>query len=292
MTTPHTLNIAKIPTGKGDADFQSVYDEIASKLKKFPDYDHKQGYAPVLCRLAWHTSGTYRRSDNTGGSYIGSMIYAPELSDPENNGLEVARDFLEEIAEKNPWISRGDLWTLGGVCAVQQTGGPTIPWRAGRVNCDKNPDVPPNGRIPDPGEGPKYVREIFAEKGFSDQETVALIGAHCLGRCHYKFTQYDGPWTDDPEKFTNEFYTELLNKWHVKQWKGRKQYAADDDEDQMMLPTDMALKEDTGFLKYVKDYAEDEKLFFKDFSAAFAKLLELGITYSDDMKPMELNRLE
>jgi len=44
----------------------------------------------------------------------------------------------------------------------------------------------------------------------------------------------------------------------------------------MMLPTDIALIKDPSFKKYVDAYADDQKLFFTDFSNAFSTLLELG----------------
>jgi len=47
----------------------------------------------------------------------------------------------------------------------------------------------------------------------------------------------------------------------------------------MMLPSDMALLEDKAFRPYVELYAKDEEAFFKDFSAAFAKLTELGVPF-------------
>ncbi len=40
-----------------------------------------------------------------------------------NAGLKVARDLLEPIKEKFPWISYADLWTLAGVTAVEEMGG-------------------------------------------------------------------------------------------------------------------------------------------------------------------------
>jgi cytochrome c peroxidase len=46
----------------------------------------------------------------------------------------------------------------------------------------------------------------------------------------------------------------------------------------MMLPSDMALIWDPAFKKYVEIYAKDKDVFFKDFSAAFSKLLELGVS--------------
>lgn len=60
----------------------------------------------------------------------------------------------------------------------------------------------------------------------------------------------------------------------------------------MMLPTDMALKEDSSFLKYVKMYADDEKLFFSDFAKNFSTLLELGVTFPDSIKPTEFKTLD
>ena len=44
----------------------------------------------------------------------------------------------------------------------------------------------------------------------------------------------------------------------------------------MMLPSDIALIEDTKFKKYVDVYAKDQKKFFVDFAAAFEKLEGLG----------------
>ena len=40
----------------------------------------------------------------------------------------------------------------------------------------------------------KYVKDLFARMGFNERETVALLGAHVLGRCHKHNSGYDGPW--------------------------------------------------------------------------------------------------
>ena len=45
----------------------------------------------------------------------------------------------------------------------------------------------------------------------------------------------------------------------------------------MMLPTDMALIHDPAFQPWVHRYADDKDLFFRDFAAVFAKLIELGV---------------
>jgi cytochrome c peroxidase len=286
------VNNALLPEGKSEKDYQEIYNDIAEKIEDNDDFDGGAGFYGQLVRLSWHLSGTYDKKDNSGGSYTGSMIYAPESFDGANNGLEVGREFLYEFKEKYPWISRGDLWTLGGVVAVQEAGGPKIPWRPGRQNSNNKAKVPENGRLPDASKDGKYVRNLFGRMGFNDQEIVALLGAHCLGKCHKHNSGYDGPWVPAFNMFTNSFYVELLKGWHVKKWDGEKQYEDDESNSLMMLPTDMALKEESYFVKYVKKYAADEQLFFKDFAKAYSTLLELGITYPKSQKPYHFKTRE
>ena len=47
------------------------------------------------------------------------MRFEPESLHGANNGLNIARNLLDKIKAKYPWISYGDLWTLAGVAAVQ-----------------------------------------------------------------------------------------------------------------------------------------------------------------------------
>lgn len=96
-------------------------------------------------------------------------------------------------------------------------------------------------------------------------------------------TRYWGPWTNAESTFSNEYFRLLLEeKWTVKKthngkpWTGPLQYEAQGGT-LMMLPADLALIEDPKFRRYVELYAKDENVFFKDFAAAFSKLLELGI---------------
>lgn len=83
---------------------------------------------------AWHASGTYSAKDGTGGSNGSTMRFASEAGWGANAGLKVARDLLAPIAAAHPGLSTADLWTLAGVVAVQQMGGPAIAWRPGRVD--------------------------------------------------------------------------------------------------------------------------------------------------------------
>jgi len=258
-------------------DYKAVRNDIKALLDD-PKWDDGT-WAPVLLRLAWHTSGTYDRASGTGGSDGATMRFPPEANHGANAGLAHARTRLEKIKAKYPGLSYADLWTLAGVVAVEQMGGPKISWRAGRSDKPDGKQAPPDGRLPDASKGPVHVREIFSRMGFSDQEMVALIGAHAVGRCHTDRSGYSGPWTHSPNMWSNDFYVQLLErKWTVKKWNGPKQYE-DESGKLMMLPGDMALLEDPHFKKWVEVYAKDEAKWDQDFANAFSKMLELGVKF-------------
>jgi cytochrome c peroxidase len=260
-------------------DYQKVYDAIAKKFENETDYDDGS-YGPVVLRLAWHASGTYDKETGTGGSNGATMRFDPESEHGANAGLKTARDFLEPIKEQFPWITYSDLWTLGGVAAVQELQGPIVPWRPGRADRDLS-FCTPDGRLPDAAQGQKHVRDIFYRMGFNDQEIVALLGAHALGRCHPDRSGFDGPWTFSPITMTNDFFTLLLGeKWGWKNWKGPKQYEDKKTKTLMMLPADMAMVQDPKFKKFVEEYARDNDKFFKDFSDVIVKLFELGVPFT------------
>jgi cytochrome c peroxidase len=245
--------------------------------------------APTLVRLAWHASGTYSIFDKTGGSNGSTMRHKPESAWGANAGLDTARNFVDAIVKKNPGLSTADAWTLAGgtefsyfcwnlsvllvvqLCshtavAIENMGGPVIPWRAGR----KDHPVPgadntiPDGRLPNPHKG---------------------CPAHAVGRCHPEASGFWGPWTRSESTFSNQFFVALLNeKWTEKKlhegkpWTGPVQYESADGSI-MMLPADLWLLQDKEFRKYVELYAKDEAAFFSDFAAAFSKLMELGVQF-------------
>ena len=274
---------ASTPTQK---DYQAVYNEIAHRLEDIDDYDDGS-YGPVIVRLAWHCSGTYDAATNTGGSNGATMRFAPEGDHGANAGLKAARDFLEPVKAKFPWITYSDLWTLAGVAAIQEMQGPSIPWRPGRSDRDLS-FCTPDGRLPDGAKGQDHLRAIFGRMGFSDQEIVALSGAHALGRCHTDRSGFDGPWSFSPTVVSNDYFRLLLDeKWGWKKWNGPKQYEDLKTKSLMMLPTDMALVKDKLFLPHVQRYADDHEAFFKEFSDVIVKLFELGVPFQEGTQRME-----
>ncbi len=251
----------------------SLYSDIRSAV-----VSKKASCCPFIVRLAWHSSGTYQKSDNTGGSNGARMRFAPESTDGANAGLSIARDILLQVKAKNPEVSLADIYTFAGKVAIEVSGGPTIPFKFGRTDDADGAKAVANGRLPDAALGAQHLRDVFYRMGFNDRDIVCLSGAHTLGSCHTNRSGFDGPWTFNPQTFDNSYFTLLLSeKWVERKWDGPKQYTDDKTKSLMMLPTDLALIKDEKFLPYVKKYAKDQALFFKDFAETFGKLLELGV---------------
>lgn len=213
----------------------AVAGEIVSK---------KANVCPFTVRLAWHASGTFDQADGSGGSNGATMRFEPELSDGANAGLALMQDILKPVARRFPHLSQADLWTMAGAEAVRLTGGPAVEWHAGREDDADGRSCPANGRLPDATQGAEHLRDVFYRMGFDDRAIVALSGAHTLGSCHRLRSGFDGPWTNNPLRFDNEYFKNLLElEWKPRQWDGPLQFQ-DPSGHLMMLPTDMALIED------------------------------------------------
>jgi len=249
--------------------------------------NQKANACPITMRLAWHASGTFDKKDNTGGSNGATMRFHQESSDGANKGLSIVRDMLHLVKQKHPEVSYADLWCLASAAAIEFSGGPKIPFKFGRADDVDGSRCPANGRLPDASKGADHLREVFGRMGFNDQEIVALCGGHTLGSCHMVRSGFDGPWTRNPLKFDNEFFKNLIElDWRVKKWDGPTQYEDTLTGELMMLPTDMAVKEDKEFRVWAELYAKDEKRFFDDFAKAYGKLISLG-TKCDPFKGEE-----
>ena len=107
-----------------------------------------------------HAAAVQSGERSTRSNYA-TTRFDPESKHGANNGLNIARDLLEPIKQEFPWISYGDLWTLSGVAAVQELGGPKIPWRPGRVD-GVAAQCTPDGRLPDASQGSDHVRNVSA----------------------------------------------------------------------------------------------------------------------------------
>ncbi|KAK9690772.1 hypothetical protein RND81_09G153200 [Saponaria officinalis] len=247
-----------------DAEYLKQIDKARRDLRAFIS---SRNCAPLMLRLAWHDAGTYDVKTKTGGPN-GSIRNEEECAHGANNGLKKAIDWCEEIKAKYPKITYADLYQLAGVVAVEVTGGPTVdfvPGRKFRISFQDSKASPREGRLPDAKKGAPHLRDIFYRMGLTDKDIVALSGGHTLGRAHPERSGFDGAWTQEPLKFDNAYFVELL--------KGES-------EGLLQLPTDKALLEDPAFRPYVELYAKDEEAFFRDYAVSHKKLSELGFTPS------------
>mmetsp|Transcript_44845 Transcript_44845/g.114646 ORF Transcript_44845/g.114646 Transcript_44845/m.114646 type:complete len:332 (+) Transcript_44845:93-1088(+) len=257
--------------------------------------------SPILLRLAWHDSGTYdkRVADwpRCGGAN-GSIIYDEEINHEANAGLAKAVKYLQPFHRRFPVISWADLIQLAGATAIEVVGGPAIPMRYGRVaatECAVEGNLP--AAMPPFGDGAvnaaTHIRNVFYRMGLTDQDIVALSGAHTIGRafrersgvvdngygqatatrftCPAHVARGDGKpgngmpggmsWTKKWLSFDNSYY--------------KLEYLQDRDN-LLWLPTDHALHHDPIFTPYFERYARSQDAFFTDFKNSFLKLSELG----------------
>jgi len=159
-------------------------------------------------------------------------------------------------------LASNDLIAYGGAYAVRITGGPDIKVPIGRLDVAQED---PEGRMPAETLSPTELKEQFAAMGFTTQELVAISGAHTIGG-----------WIRGQSRFYNAYYSTLIDK----PWK--KGTTKEEIEMAMMigLPSDKLLPEDDDCLKWINKYAEDQDAFFRDFSAAYLKMIDMGATYA------------
>lgn len=214
-----------------ESEYQAVREDLL-RVMDSPTWDDGS-YAPLLIRLAWHSSGTYCKADGTGGSNGATMRHALEAGDPENAGLDHARQLLEPVREKHPWLSYADLWIFAAYVAIEHTGGPRIKFTGGRTDLPAEHAVAP-GRLPGAERGlspdwqvdeegrmvgwenlAQHVRDVFGRMGLDDQEAVALLcGGHVYGRCHTESSGFAGAWVENPTFFSNEYAADMIgDEW-------------------------------------------------------------------------------
>ena len=210
--------------------------------------------AGAVLRFAFHDAGTWDAEKGTGGAN-GSLRL--ELDRPENAGglkyalaiLTTAREAAKKNSPKAPQLSWADFIQVAGAVAVSSTGGPEIPVPLGRPDARK-PD--PGGQLPSLTLDAAGLRTLFSRNGYSDEQIVALSGAHTLG-----LTRANPPkgaaLSPTPNAFNVDYFTALQ--------KGKG-----------VFPSDRALMTDPVFKQYVSAFAKDKQAFFKSFSDAYVAM--------------------
>jgi cytochrome c peroxidase len=307
------------PINPRGVDFAAVREELRALVQA----DKVAGTEMV--RIAMHSSATHvgtmsgaDASKGRGGSYGGTMRFPEEYERTENYGLVDTIKLLQPIRDRHAasGLQYGDLYTLAGVVAVEELGGPKVPWRAGRKDLDKS-EIPPEHRIINANLVEQVIskiigihRDMCLSLGFKEREMIALFGARTIGGATIKNFNRDtksfegwlprnGPWTANPTVFDNSYFKNLVSTdlkyvpynivsplygkekgMHL--WIEPEDLDSDDD----FRLTLVSLQSDQAYRpmgpggklgrKIVKEYAEDQDKWFADFSKALSRFLELG----------------
>lgn len=269
---------------------------------------------PIFVRLAWHDSGTFDKNISkewpAAGGAIGSIRFQPEILHGANKGLSNALALLQSVKDSFPDVSYADIFQMASARGIALAGGPSIPVKYGRVDatgpemCSLEGNLPdgnpgPNGKYGGPGgtastedstpEG--HLRKVFHRMGLSDEDIVALSGAHTFGRAYKdrsgegaektkytdgskqvlvdgseaKYTPGGSAWTPNFLVFDNSYYK--ITKEAVS--------GASDDE-LLSLSTDKVIFVDPSFKPFAEKFAVSQEAFFESYSRAHKKLSELG----------------
>jgi len=143
---------------------------------------------------------------------------------------------VEEGIQRHNWACDGDRRSPhGGPIMCTQFEGedqckinPARPFvfKTGRKDCETTLEEPYMSEkieaFPDEHfNGTMTVRFMEEHFGFSGKETVAIMGAHTMGRFQQRFTGHKYVWTSDFQAFNNQFYRNIA---------GREDWFFDDDE--------------------------------------------------------------
>lgn len=137
-------------------------------------------------------------------------------------------------------------------------GGPTIPVKVGRKDSS---DANPTGVLPSPFSSAEDLIKLFASKGFSVRDLVALIGAHSTGKQRTTDPSRAGESFDTtPGTWDTSFYEETRNG-----------------EAPFTLESDKALADAFVSGEIFKTFARNQALWASAFVPAMTKMSMLGV---------------
>merc|ERR1719209_1026417 len=200
----------EIPTRSKVEEIEQELDKVIEKKK-----------LPAAVRLAFHDC-------------VGGCNGCIDHNKPGNAGLP---PFVEKTLEpifkryQDFLTSRADFWALTLIFALKKTvkinnqlcqGDPgceppelDLVFKYGRKDC-QSPNAPFTTRevgLPDGKFGFKETMQFFKDEfDFTGEESVALLGAHTLGRAMTDMSGFQGSWVGgQEERLNNQYFKSLVN---------------------------------------------------------------------------------
>merc|ERR1740123_1002866 len=267
-------------------DYDAVKNDVLAILPDSdPNSDVSYGtWGPLMVRLAWHCSGTYRSTDHIGGCDGARIRHDPELNWGSNADIDKALNRLEPVYNRyQPGLSWADLIVIAGTAALESMGALPMPFCPGRTDVTAEVAAKQSKNLNseiylDPLTAtPEALRDSMKIMGFTDRDMVVLNGGgHSIGQCHHFRSGFSGPWTSNPSEVDNGFFIALLEREWLQttaEQTGKKQFHDRETRSLTMLVTDLIFRDDDKFRAIVEEYAQDNDLFLSDFRDAWIKLV-------------------
>jgi len=204
-------------------EYDEIYFEIFSELRGEPSS------ASTIVRLSFHDC-------------VGGCDGCINMDKDSNAGLQSAINIMEAVwntttANGINIESRADLWAIGGRAAAdygmegmpnhKDYTGTSQTWstiveawvsnfptfKYGREDCDSAPYTTDEHEFPSAHDNFTEIMTYFAKEfGFTDDQTVAIMGAHTYGGMDEDNSGYDGAWTTGTERntFDGSLYYDMM----------------------------------------------------------------------------------
>lgn len=248
-------------------DFAEVKGAVNALLPLAPEIPTR------LVRLAYQCSSTFRVTDYLGGCNGARIRFSPQKDWPENSGLDTVLSRLQPIQTRFRNLSWADLIVLAGNAALEYLGAPTLSFCPGRTDASAGADsdnfLVPRVRGQWPNDTALVVKDYYRVMGLTQEEWVALMAkpfddAYLVQR-GFKASGLG-------QTISNNYFKVLLtSQWEVYNNPTTVQYHAVG-TNIYLLQADLQLKFDAELMAISQNYAADNTLFLKTFTAAWTKL--------------------
>nr|XP_043618585.1 putative Peroxidase 48 [Erigeron canadensis] len=177
-------------------------------------YDRNSTVAPAILRLVFHDC--FVQGCDASVLLDRTPFMESEKDTPPNQSLK-GFDHIDiiksELENECPGVvSCADLLVIAARESVILAGGPFYPVHTGRKDSDHSfPQL--SYELPSPLDDLPTNIARFATRGFTEKETVTLLGAHSTGMIHCKFFEkrlYKFGGTDQPDQSIDPEFAELL----------------------------------------------------------------------------------
>ncbi|KAK9735598.1 hypothetical protein RND81_04G215000 [Saponaria officinalis] len=206
-------------------------------------------------------------------------------------GYEVIDNIKDELEEQCPGVvSCADIIAMAARDAVFLSGGPIYDIPKGRKD-GRRSKIEDTVNLPFPSFNSSQLINVFAKRGFSVQDLIALSGAHTLGvaRCSsfkQRLTKYDTTHDIDPSidaNFARTLIKTCSNGDNAQQPFDETRndfdniYFNDLQNKAGVLTSDQTLFDSPRTRGLVNRYAFNEAMFFLDFQRAMVKMSLLDV---------------